>query len=193
MHWSICDFIADIAHNALHAEPDTVEIRIIENPEQFCFTVCDDGYGMTPEQQKRALDPFYSDRKHHPDRKVGLGLPMLVQTIESTGGSFKLESKQGQGTSVYAEFSRNNIDTPPIGDICSTVCSLLMYGSGPELIFYRSVLHKGVSLEYQLSRNELIETVGDMNDIVNIGMVQTYVRSHEDRVKGVNNHGSNEP
>ncbi|AFG38437.1 ATP-binding protein [Spirochaeta africana] len=194
MHWSICDFLADIAHNALHADPDRVEIRIEEYPHRFRFTVSDDGCGMSPEQQQRALDPFYSDRRNHPDRRVGLGLPMLVQTTEATGGSFSLESQQGTGTTVAAEFSLDNIDTPPIGDIAGSICSLMGYRPGPELIVVRRLdVENSTPREYRIARSELIDAVGDLEDVVSLGMAQTYIRSEEDWVKGDNNHGTNEP
>ena len=193
MHWSICDFIADIAHNALHADPSRVEIRIEEDPVRFRFTVTDDGRGMSPEQQQQALDPFYSDRLNHPDRKVGLGLPMLIQTTESTGGTFSLKSEQGTGTTVAAEFSLKHIDTPPVGDVAGTVASLMGYRTGIELeIARQSTSPDGETRDYRISRTELIEAVGDLETAVSLGMAQTYIRSEEDWVKGDNNYGTNE-
>ncbi len=194
MHWSICDFIADIAHNALHAEPSRVEIQIEQTPGRFHFSVSDNGRGMNKEQQQRAIDPFYSDRRNHPDRKVGLGLPMLIQTVELTGGRYVLDSTQGTGTTVTADFSLDNIDTPPIGDIVGTICSLMGYEPGPELEITRRYQHREETepREYRLLRTELIEAVGDLNDVVGIGMAQTYIRSQEDWVKGDITYGKNE-
>lgn len=194
MHWSICDFIADIAHNALHAEPTHVEIVIEQSAHTLLLTVSDDGQGMSSEQQKRAVDPFYSDRRHHPDRKVGLGLPMLIQTVESTGGTFRLISSEGTGTTVAAEFSLDNIDTPPIGDVAGTFCSLMGYAPGPELTIQRcySTEHTP-QREFYLRRSELIEAIGDLSNVENLGMLHKYIQSQEDWVKGDTNHGTNEP
>ena len=52
-------------------------------------------------------EPFYTTRT---TRKVGLGLPFLIQNAEQTGGSVTLTSEPGKGTEVRAVFHSDHID-----------------------------------------------------------------------------------
>ncbi|GAH27501.1 unnamed protein product, partial [marine sediment metagenome] len=54
----------------------------------------DDGKGMDEKTLKDVLDPFFTTKN---TRKVGLGLSLLAQSAEESGGSIKIESKTGQG------------------------------------------------------------------------------------------------
>jgi len=56
----------------------------------------DHGHGMEPEVRERALDPFFTTRPSG----TGLGLPIVQRIIEAHGGELKIESEEGQGTSV---------------------------------------------------------------------------------------------
>ncbi|HOX48159.1 MAG TPA: sensor histidine kinase, partial [Spirochaetales bacterium] len=79
MHYSLGDYVLDIAQNAVESGAGTVRIDFAETEESFSVAVADDGVGMAEEELARALDPFYTDGKKHARRKVGLGLPFLVQ------------------------------------------------------------------------------------------------------------------
>jgi len=60
------------------------------------ITISDDGRGMSPDEAKRAFDPFYSGREA--GRGVGLGLPKAWRLIDASGGGVVLDSRRGQGT-----------------------------------------------------------------------------------------------
>jgi hypothetical protein len=51
---------------------------------------------MTAEELQRALDPFHTDGIKHPHRKVGLGLPFLVQTAEHAAVDGTLHLKKAR-------------------------------------------------------------------------------------------------
>ncbi len=116
--------ILDIAENSLNAGASRVEITVEQDVGQnlLKLTVSDDGRGMDAETVVKVLDPFYTTRT---TRRVGLGLPFLKQSAELCGGFLSLASVPGEGTTLVAEFALDCIDRPPLGNIPSTLVTLL--------------------------------------------------------------------
>ena len=86
-------------------------------------------------------------------RKVGLGLPFLIQNAEQTGGSVTLTSEPGKGTDVRAVFHSDHIDCPPWGDLPGTVALLITGNPKINVCFeYRSG-----ETGYSISTNEIKE------------------------------------
>ncbi len=61
-------------------------------------TVADNGCGMDEATARRAFDPFFSGRPA--GRRRGLGLAKAQRVIESVGGSIRLDSRPGHGTTA---------------------------------------------------------------------------------------------
>ena len=76
-------------HVTLHAAYDAYSGRVV-------MTVNDNGSGMDEETLKRAFDPFFSSKPA--GRRRGMGLAKALRWIESSGGSIRLESREGKGT-----------------------------------------------------------------------------------------------
>ncbi|MFH1118629.1 MAG: ATP-binding protein [Bacteroidota bacterium] len=115
--------ILDIAQNSITAGAGYVEVEITENraTDLYRIVISDNGKGMTAEFAALATDAYVTGRT---TRKVGLGLPLLKQNAERTGGTLIIESEPGEGTRVSAVFSLSNIDRPPLGDIAGTMVLL---------------------------------------------------------------------
>ncbi|MGA8400258.1 MAG: ATP-binding protein [Stellaceae bacterium] len=66
------------------------------------FEVQDTGFGMTPSEIETALEPFgqVRDSSLHPQEGTGLGLPLARQFTELHGGSLRIDSEKGCGTTV---------------------------------------------------------------------------------------------
>ncbi|HEY9053809.1 MAG TPA: sensor histidine kinase [Rectinemataceae bacterium] len=189
MHYSIADFIVDIAQNAAEADSALVEIEIEESADAFSVKVKDDGRGMDREEAARALDPFYTDGKKHPGRKVGLGLPFLKQAIDLNGGEFSLDTGKGRGTLVAFRFDTGQIDCPPVGDLAQALFSLLCLPSSAELRIRRrrssgSAGRAGISgkagLDYELVKSELVKAVGDLEESGSLALLRRYLISQEE-------------
>ncbi|MEN0109664.1 MAG: ATP-binding protein [Planctomycetota bacterium] len=60
--------------------------------------VADRGEGMTAEQLERAGEPFFTTKS--PGRGMGLGLFLTRSVLERQGGSLRLESPEGEGTTA---------------------------------------------------------------------------------------------
>lgn len=116
--------ILDVTENAVRAGASEIEIKIDESPdhETMELSVCDNGRGMEQEALKRAMDPFFTTRK---GARIGLGLPLLRQAAEETGGGLRVVSGEGEGTRVIATFKCGHPDMRPLGDICGSLAALL--------------------------------------------------------------------
>jgi len=180
MHFTLTDLVTDITQNAVEAKADTVELEVSESENEFRFLVKDNGKGMTEEELKRAIDPFVTDGIKHPNRKVGLGLPFLIQTSEQTGGGWDIKSEKGKGTAVTAWFDTKNVDIPPLGDIPGMFRTILMFDSSAEIIIRRKKLKNGDEEEYEISKSELAEAIGGFEDVSSLVMLGEYLKSLEE-------------
>jgi Histidine kinase-, DNA gyrase B-, and HSP90-like ATPase len=101
-----------------------IGIRIVESRrrDRLTLEIVDDGQGMDRALLERARDPFFSTKK---ERRIGLGLPMLVQATRAADGAFSLSSRPGRKTKVRATFQMSHIDRQPLGDIAQTLAVLI--------------------------------------------------------------------
>src|SRR3989304_3847703 len=92
--------ILDIVENSISANAKNIEIRINEDEkgDLVFIEINDDGDGMSEEEIKNCLDPFFSTK----GKKTGLGLPLLCQSANESGGDLIIESKPWQGCRVLA-------------------------------------------------------------------------------------------
>ena len=63
-----------------------------------CFSVHDDGVGMSAALQEQVFEPFFTTKP--PDKGTGLGLAMVKNFVESSGGVITVESQPQQGTTM---------------------------------------------------------------------------------------------
>ena len=84
--------------NGVEAMPEggVLEIRAVENkPEKtIAVSVRDSGIGMTPEQLGKLFQPLFTTKA----RGIGLGLVVVKNLTEANGGTVKVESEPGKGT-----------------------------------------------------------------------------------------------
>lgn len=147
--------ITDISANSIRAGATRIEVDIRQTAETITIRIADNGSGMDSETMRRVVDPFYTTRT---TRRVGLGLPFLIQNAEQTGGRVTLRSQPGRGTEVTAEFKASHIDCPPWGDLAGTIAFLMAGTPGVNICFtYR----KG-AVAYTLSTEELKDALGEM-------------------------------
>lgn len=149
--------ILDVAENSTRAGAALVEITVDADMtvDRLTITIADNGCGMTEEQVARVTDPFFTSRT---TRKVGLGVPFFKYAAESTGGTFSIESQPGVGTTVTAVFVLSHIDRMPLGDITSTIHTLVVYH--PETDFLYRYCFNGAS--FTMDTREFREVLGDV-------------------------------
>ena len=114
--------LLDLAQNSITAGASLVTIRIaVDDAGILTMELIDDGKGMSPELLERVTSPFATTRT---TRKVG------------AGGTFRLESELGKGTTLTATLDTRNIDCLPLGDLTGTLLSLMLTNPlSPDFLF----------------------------------------------------------
>lgn len=155
--------ILDIAQNSIKANASLLEILLKETNETLRITITDNGCGMTPEILARVTDPFCTTRT---TRKVGMGLPLFKMEAEQTGGNLEISSKSiadypdSHGTKVSALFFKNHIDFTPLGDVISTVITIIQGSCDKTELIYRHI-YPETGLDVKLDTRILKETLGN--------------------------------
>lgn len=146
--------VMDILQNSTRAKAKNITLEIIESIKDDTMTILfvDDGCGMDENMVKNVTDPFFTTRT---TRKVGLGLPLLKQNAERSGGYMTIESEVGKGTSVKAVFGLTNIDRPPMGDMASTVVFTASANPDIHFIFH----YKTDTIDYVFDTDEVNEAL----------------------------------
>jgi signal transduction histidine kinase len=73
-------------------------------------SVADQGIGMTEEECGRVFENFFRvDASNAAIEGLGLGMTITRNIIEAHGGEIWLESKKGEGTTVFLIFQLRNL------------------------------------------------------------------------------------
>ena len=96
----------NLLSNAVGFSPPnaTVTLSAERRPDAVVFTVTDRGPGIPPEAKDRVFDWFETDSRGSGHRGTGLGLSLVRSFVELHGGSVKIDSVLGQGTTVTCVF-----------------------------------------------------------------------------------------
>jgi hypothetical protein len=132
--------VMDILQNSTRAKATVIKIEIEEDTQKDILRIVftDNGTGMTPQMVEQVRDPFFTTRTV---RKVGLGLPLLEQNCQQTGGELQIYSELGKGTTVTALFSYSHIDRPALGDMAGVIA--LTASAYPDIRFIYSHTKNG--------------------------------------------------
>ncbi|MEM7644011.1 MAG: ATP-binding protein [Pseudomonadota bacterium] len=134
--------IINLALNAQDAMPEGGRLRLeVENvvidddylaqdtdiePGRYVrLSVSDTGCGMTPDQRRRALEPFFTTKA--PGKGTGLGLSMVYGYVRQSGGYLTLYSEVGKGTAVALYFPRADGGAAALPDVATPVAA---FGGG---------------------------------------------------------------
>ncbi len=154
---TLADHIQDIAFNSVKGNAKNIDLIINFNTleNEFSFKIIDDGDGIPKEKLEHIFDPFYTTRNKK-IRSVGLGLSLLKQNAELTNGNVNLISEFNVGTTISAMFKTDNFDIPEIGDLISTILSLI---TAKDDLEWNIFIKKGNN-EEKISTLELKEILG---------------------------------
>lgn len=146
--------ILDIVENSTKAGAKLVEIYLSEDAEKDLLQIIirDNGIGMDREMVKTVRDPFVTTRT---TRRVGLGLPMLEQAAKEANGGLSVISKPGHGTELRVTFQASHIDRKPLGDIASSIITLIMGNPEVDFIYESDLNGEKITLDTQAIRAEL--------------------------------------
>jgi hypothetical protein len=171
--------ILDIVQNSIVAKATHIKIIVTENSEKETLSIIieDNGTGMTPKVLQSVTDPYTTSRT---TRKVGMGLPLLNDACQLTGGCLRIESEFGKGTTVSAFLGLNHIDRQPMGDIAGVV--VLMVSANPLIDFTYSHTINGNT--YVFDTKEVKEVLEDipLNTPQVIKMLREMIRLNLDEL-----------
>lgn len=172
--------ILDVAENSVRAGATLVEISLTEAEGQLTIMIRDNGCGMSREILEQVENPFYTTRT---TRSVGLGIPLYKLAAEQTGGYVtirsvqKSESEEAHGTTVTALFHTDHIDCVPLGDIVSTVCTLI-HGA-PQIDFLFT--HQSPGRKVRLDTREIRAVLGEEISLDNFEVMRWMRESLEEQ------------
>jgi signal transduction histidine kinase len=99
----ILDNLVSNAVDALEGKPGTVTIAAaavdVDGERRVRFTVTDTGRGMTREELKHAFNDFHTTKP----AGTGLGLSVVRRLLTDVGGSMRVETEPGKGTTFTVE------------------------------------------------------------------------------------------
>ena len=146
--------ILDIVENSTRAGASLIRIGITEDRTNdiLSIEIADNGEGMEPDVAQKALDPFYTSKTV---RRVGLGLPLLSHAAKITGGECAIESKKGEGTTVTARFGYRHIDRQPLGDMPTTMATMIAGNPGVDFVYTHLSDSESYTLDTREIKNEL--------------------------------------
>lgn len=173
--------ILDIAQNSIRAEATLISIiiRINNNNDSLKIIIKDNGKGMSREQLEKAVDPFYTTRT---TRKVGMGIPFFKEAAESSGGYFDISSRVDEGTEIEAVFRISHIDRMPLGDINSTIYTLITCNTDIDFVFIYLYDNK----EFRLDTREFKRILDgvDLNSPQILKYLKEYLEENKFEVDG---------
>ena len=149
--------ILDVAQNSITAGASLITIEVNENTvdHTLLIGIYDNGKGMSEEQVRSVVDPFFTTRT---TRKVGMGIPLFKMAAEQTGGRLEIKSEIGVGTEVRAYFMTDSVDFTPLGDVASTVQMLITMNTDRDFLYKHSVDGK----DFVADTREIKEILGDV-------------------------------
>lgn len=146
---NIALFLLDIVQNSIEAQASSISIDIekVEVNQQLRITIADNGQGISNKNIDKILNPFYTSRT---TRKVGMGLPLLKQHVEQTGGYLHIISEVGRGTTVTFAFNLWHIDCPPPGNFADVLSTLI--AANPQINFYACIRSEPRTFSFESKR-----------------------------------------
>lgn len=174
--------VMDVAQNSITAGASLITIRVAEDRQkgEMVISIEDNGKGMSEEQVRQVIDPFYTTRT---TRKVGLGVPLFKMEAEMTGGDFSIQSRVGEGTLVTARFCTDHVDMIPLGDIDNII--LLLITCNPDRDFW--FVHQVDGRQAELDTRQLREALGGevpLNEPDVVQWIREYLQEQTDLLQG---------
>lgn len=178
--------ILDIAENSVKAKADRIEIGLFEKEDHtLLLSISDNGCGMDRETLARVADPFFTTRTTRP---VGMGISLLQLAAEQTGGWLTVDSvsekddPEKHGTVLRAFFHRDHLDCVPIGDVVSTLITLIQGSPDINFVYEHTVPSGQVSLDTAQLRQVLGDDV-PLNSFEVLQWIEEYLKEQYEAIQ----------
>ncbi len=96
----IRNVMRNLVENALKYSDDGVNVQVLLRniDENIEVSVTDDGWGITPKDQKLIFRQFYRVRQHKQVKGYGIGLAVVKYVVEAHHGRIRVNSELGKGS-----------------------------------------------------------------------------------------------
>lgn len=146
--------ILDIVENGITAGADCIHITVVESRTEDLLKIIikDNGRGMPAEKLDSLQDPFVTSRT---TRRVGLGLSLLAAAAERCNGKMEVKVGDAGGTEVTVTFGYSHIDRAPVGDMASTMTTLLMGNPQIDFVYSHIINNEDFTLDTRELKKEM--------------------------------------
>ena len=105
---ALAEALYQVARNAVEAMPAGGRLRASVRAEgdKVALTVADEGKGMAPDALKHIFDPYW--RHTMAANRAGMGLSAVYGIVTALGGSLRVQSGEGKGTTVSVLLPRRS-------------------------------------------------------------------------------------
>lgn len=98
--------VTNLVKNAIQAisenRPPRIEVRVFQQDNMVMITVKDNGIGITKENEPKIFEPKFTTKTSG----MGLGLGMVKNILETSGGSITFTSEENKGTTFKVSFPK---------------------------------------------------------------------------------------
>ena len=105
------DLLRHIIENAIifRKTGGQVLVRLEDQGEDYGISIKDNGIGIAPEEMEKVFKSFYQVEEHvtRAHEGLGLGLTLAKHISELHGGSIRLESEVGKGTTCFVRLPKS--------------------------------------------------------------------------------------
>lgn len=110
--------IQNLVHNAIKYSPDggSITIEVLKENDHTIIAVHDQGIGIPDEALPKIFDSYYrvDSDSHRQIKGTGLGLQICKRYVEEHGGTIRVESRIGEGSSFFVSIPDTYENTPPL-------------------------------------------------------------------------------
>lgn len=174
----LATYLFDLTQNAIRAKAKYIQLTMQETENALSIVLKDDGCGMDEASLKQATSPYFTTRQ---TRKVGLGLSMIEMIVKQTEGSYHLDSRLGEGTTLTMTFHHHHIDMPPMGDLGELIMMISIHHEVQDFTF-TYLKHNN---RYQYSLSEIKNMFGTTINTYSVMDAMThYINQEINKVRG---------
>ena len=85
-----------------------IVVRLAQDGERMCMSVCDNGHGFAPQILARAFEPYVTTKA----KGTGLGLAIVKKIIDDHGGEIRLANDHGGRVSIWLPLASSESGAP---------------------------------------------------------------------------------
>ena len=132
---TVQQILLNLLSNSIKFTPSggTVQVSCLALEQSAQITVADTGCGIPADVLPQVTSPFRSLAKnpYRAEKGWGLGLPISKSLVDLHGGTMRIESEEGKGTTITVSFPLVRQGSGDLGDMTCNLRTCLRPPDGP--------------------------------------------------------------